>query len=79
MIARQGIMFVIALALAAAVERLLLGTSSHGTSWWAHVPGFFALFGFLGCIGLVFLAKALGKFWLQRSERYYESGAPDDD
>lgn len=40
--------------------------------WWNRVPGFFIFFGLLGCILLILLAKALGKFWLTRGENYYD-------
>jgi len=76
---RQLIVLAIALALAVGVERLSLGTAPHGASWWAHVPGFFALFGFLVCLALAFLSKALGKHWLQRGERYYQRGGTRDE
>ncbi len=35
------------------------------------VPGVFAAGGFLGCVVIVVVSKALGKWWLQRGE-------PDD-
>ncbi|MGZ8442999.1 MAG: hypothetical protein ACXW6R_12520 [Candidatus Binatia bacterium] len=76
---RQLIVLAIALALAVAVERLALGTPPADAPWWAHVPGFFALFGFFVCLALAFLSKALGKYWLQRDERYYHRGETRDD
>jgi hypothetical protein len=76
---RQLIVLAIALALAMAVERLSLGTPPPGAPWWAHVPGFFALFGFFVCLALAFLSKALGKYWLQRDERYYHRGGTRDE
>ena len=45
---------------------------------WAHVPGFFSLFGLLGCLLLIGLAKLLGRYWLQRSEDYYDRNDDDD-
>lgn len=36
-----------------------------------HLPGFDALIGFIGCIGIIFAAKWLGKHFLQRKESYY--------
>ncbi len=32
------------------------------------VPGVFAAGGFLGCVAIVAVSKALGKWWLQRGE-----------
>ena len=40
--------------------------------WWEHIPGFFAALGFFGCVAIVYVAKALGKWWLQRKENYYD-------
>jgi len=43
---------------------------------WSGIPGFFSLFGVIGCLLLIGLAMALGAYWLQREEDYYER---DDD
>jgi hypothetical protein len=40
--------------------------------WWSHLPIFFALLGFIGCVAMIFVAKWLGRFWLQRKEDYYD-------
>ena len=40
--------------------------------WWSHLIVFFALVGFLGCIVMIFVAKWLGHYWLQRKEDYYD-------
>ena len=45
--------------------------AEHG-HWWNKIPGFFILFGFLGCILLILAARALGKYWLIRNENYYD-------
>lgn len=45
--------------------------AEHG-HWWSKIPGFFILFGLLGCILLILLAKALGRYWLTRDEKYYD-------
>lgn len=39
---------------------------------WDEIPAFHALFGFIGCILLIVLSKALGHYWLMREEDYYE-------
>jgi hypothetical protein len=41
--------------------------------WWASVPAFFAVFGFVGCVVIILVAKGLGKFMLQRKEDYYNA------
>lgn len=40
--------------------------------WWNRIPVFFALFGFFGCIVIIFFAKALGKLFLRKKEDYYD-------
>ena len=76
---KQILIFVAALALSVGGEVLLLTGPHPGGAWWFHVPGFFAVFGFFICLGLAFLAKLLGKLWLQRDERYYQRGELSDD
>jgi nitrogen fixation/metabolism regulation signal transduction histidine kinase len=39
--------------------------------WWDYVPGFYAVFAFLGAFLLVMIAKTMGKI-LSRREDYYE-------
>ena len=38
---------------------------------WSRIAGFFSLFGFIGCLAIIGLAKLLGHYWLQRKEDYY--------
>jgi hypothetical protein len=40
--------------------------------FWEKLPVFYALFGFFGCIVLIIVTKALGKFFIKRDENYYE-------
>jgi hypothetical protein len=44
----------------------------HVAFFWEHVPGFYALYGFLSCALIIAVSKLLGKFWLQKKEDYYE-------
>ena len=69
---RDAAMLAIALGVAIGAEKLFLGGAETELAWWFHVPGFLAVFGFLVCLALAFFAKALGQYWLQRDERYYE-------
>ena len=39
--------------------------------WFTGIPGFFVLYGFVGCVAIVFLSKWYGKYGVQRSESYY--------
>ncbi len=45
---------------------------AHDT-WWNSIPAFFALFGFIGCVVIIFLAKTLGKLFLRQGEDYYDA------
>jgi hypothetical protein len=72
---RDAAMLAIASAVAVGAEKLFLGDATHQTAWWFHVPGFPAIFGFVSCLALAFIAKTLGKYWLQRNERYYQRGS----
>ena len=55
---------------------LFLSGQGHDIFPWSRVAGFFALYGLLGCLALIGLAKLIGHFWLQRKEDYYDK---DDD
>lgn len=57
----------IAFAVSAAAE-LLIPAAEPSLLWWHRVPGFQAVYGLLGCVLIVIVSKALGKFWLQRPE-----------
>jgi hypothetical protein len=39
---------------------------------WEHLPGFYPLYGFVGCVVLVVIAKWMRKL-LMRSEAYYDN------
>ena len=41
-------------------------------SWWNHIPGFFAGYGFLGCAAIVLISKWLGRRYLQKREDFYD-------
>ncbi len=47
--------------------------NEHVSFWWEGIPAFDAIFGFLGCILIIFGAKGLGHYWLQRDEDYYDN------
>jgi hypothetical protein len=76
---RDAAMLAMALGVAIGAEKLLLGDTGAELAWWFYVPGFLAVFGFVVCLALTFFAKALGQYWLQRDERYYERGSKRHD
>jgi hypothetical protein len=39
---------------------------------WEGVPGFYSLYGFVACVMIVVVSKAIGKLWLQKKEDYYD-------
>ena len=43
----------------------------HGDFPWEETPEFFAVFGFVACVVLVFIAKAL-RLLVERKEDYYD-------
>lgn len=50
-----------------------LPQQGHGKAhWYDQIPGFWAAFGFAGCVLIIVVSKAAGKLWLQRKEDYYE-------
>jgi hypothetical protein len=44
----------------------------HPHFFWDLIPGFNAVFGFISCILIIVISKALGHYWLARSEDYYD-------
>lgn len=40
--------------------------------WFTGIPGFFVLYGFVGCAAIVYLSKWYGKLWVQRKESYWD-------
>ena len=55
------------------VELFFMHHEPGHTHWWDQVPGFYILFGFLGCVLLILFAKTLGKKILDRREDYYDA------
>ena len=43
----------------------------HGHFPWGEQPFFFAAYGFVACVGVIFVSKLL-RFFLKRDEDYYE-------
>ena len=43
----------------------------HADFSWEGFPGFFAAYGFISCVLLIFIAKGL-RLLLKRDERYYD-------
>lgn len=59
---------VAAIALMIVLELVLPMGLSDTKPWWHHTTGFFAVFGVVACVALVYVAKFLGKLGLQQPE-----------
>lgn len=60
--------FYIALVLLLAIDLFI---PKHGHFTWEEVPFFFAVYGFIGCVSLIFIAKVL-RLLVKRKENYYD-------
>lgn len=40
--------------------------------WWDKLPFFWGIYGFAGCVALIYFSKLLGHYWLHRREDYYD-------
>ena len=45
---------------------------SHPYFKWEEIPGFYAVFGLISCILVIFVARALGRIFIQQEEDYYD-------
>lgn len=53
--------------------KVFFGGRGQAEFWWSHIAGFFSLYGFVGCLATIWIAKFLGAMWLERRETYYDS------
>ena len=60
--------FYISLGLLLVIE---LFVPKHGHFAWEDMFGFFAVYGFIGCVSLIFIAKGL-RWLVKRKEDYYD-------
>lgn len=49
-----------------------IGGESHGEMWWVNFHLFYVALGFIGCVGMVYIAKWIAHHWLGRREDYYD-------
>ena len=59
------------------LDFLVRNGEGHGGLLGFHMPGLFALFGFIACVAIIVISKLIGHYWLQRKEDYYDR--KDDD
>lgn len=48
---------------------LLADYDSH---WWNNIPGFYIIWGFLGCVAIIYISKWLGELFILSDEDYYD-------
>jgi hypothetical protein len=53
------------------VEFTMHHDPAHGNHWWSSIPIFWILFGFIGCLALILLAKILLAPIVYKKEDYY--------
>ena len=49
-----------------------LAERHHAVFPWDEQPGFGAVFGFIGCVLIIFISKFVGHLWLMKKEDYYD-------
>ncbi len=59
--------------IASLVSEFVFLADHHSEHWWSHIPGFYILWGFLGCVCIIFVSKWLGKLFIQKKEDYYDA------
>lgn len=69
-VVRASLALLAALVAADLVPGLIDKEHAHTTA--EHVAGFWAIFGLLGCLALVVIAKALGWLGVSTHEDYYD-------
>lgn len=40
--------------------------------WWNHIPTFYAIWGFVSCVAIIYISKWLGKLFILSDEDYYD-------
>lgn len=66
------------IALAVLTAATVIGQFMESHYWWEAVPGFFAAFGFVGCLLLILGAKTLGNLLVSQKPDYYDRIAKPD-
>lgn len=44
----------------------------HATFIWDHIPGYGAVYGFVSCVVIILVSKAIGHACLMQKEDYYD-------
>jgi len=64
----------VALGILTVISLLLEFTflADYDSHWWNSIPGFYIIWGFLGCVAIIYVSKWLGKLFIFRPEQYYD-------
>ena len=71
-ITSKELKWMLPLAVVALLLEWILPIHHHSERWWNHVPGFYALYGFISCVAIIVVSKKLGKLFIQKKEGYYD-------
>jgi hypothetical protein len=72
------LMMAAVVAVATVIAELIAGP--YGYFHWHFIPAFDLVYGFLGCVAIILISKAAGKWFIQRPESYTPEGdRPRDD
>lgn len=44
----------------------------HAHFWADYIIGFWAIFGLIGCLGMIVICKGISHVWLMKDEDYYD-------
>ncbi len=75
---KQRIKTVVRLALIALVLLIVIDSiplivdKEHAHTWLEKVPGFWSIFGFVGCVGIIVISKWFGHLGIMTREDYYD-------
>ncbi len=69
---RHRLKFAAGLALTLVLVLAALMLAKQAGHFWERILVFEAAFGFLGCLLLVIVSKALGRLFIQKREDYYD-------
>ena len=70
--APRNLKYAIGLYLVLVLALGLIAQPQRVDHFWEKLPIFEAVFGFLGCLLIIFVSKALGHLFLQKKEDYYD-------
>jgi hypothetical protein len=65
----------LAVVLTLAAEQVVHHKSDY---WFSGIPGFYAIFGFVGCVVIIYASKWFGRVFVQRDEDYYDVHGDED-